>query len=569
MRELSERIEELTRDLQARSRDIHDRAESMAQEAMDSAELREAAEKMAREIEASVRHLTNSELAKDLERLKDPEFSARLSKEIELGAEQIGRHAEQMAERAVQSIDWSQIERLLEEMKTLEHTLHRLLEQRHEGIAPAPRVAPNPSPRPRPEPRQQRMQIAPPPPPAPPSPVGPVPPVPPAQPVPPAPAVPPAPPAPPAEGHIDFSSSDTSWVSTWARNGERTTVKGRGRIELTDDDADVRRLSPGGWFIVERTTGVRSWIPWGSAGTRFEARASADGAVRRTFVVDGKELTEPEGRRWLRTFLPSLVRNMGFAAEARVARILKQAGPEGVLREVAQVNNDSVRKVYYTQLFRQAALDSPVLARALEQAGQTMASDYELAEVLIAAAGRFGLDPAAAVAFGRSARRVTSDYEQRRALTPALRQTGLARESAGPLMRAAMPEGSGGIDSDYEMAELLLAIPASSIEAAPQAYFDAVGTIGSGYERRRVLAAHAARRGLGHDRIGTLAALTGDMGSDYERAEVLLALAAHQRLSGAGREAVLAAARRIGSDHERGRVLSALLESGALASAER
>ena len=119
------------------------------------------------------------------------------------------------------------------------------------------------------------------------------------------------------------------------------------------------------------------------------------------------------------------------------------------------------------------------------------------------------------------------------------------------------------------MAELLLGVPASSIEAAPQDYFQAVRTIGSDYERRRVLSAHAARRGLGPARIGTVAALTHDMGSDYERAEVLLALAAHQQLSGPGREAVLAAARRIGSDHDRGRVLSAMLETGALASADR
>jgi hypothetical protein len=136
-------------------------------------------------------------------------------------------------------------------------------------------------------------------------------------------------------------------------------------------------------------------------------------------------------------------------------------------------------------------------------------------------------------------------------------------------MRAALPHGSEGIDSDYELAELLLSTPASSIEAAPQAYFDAARTIGSDYERRRVLSAHAARRGLGPGRIGTVAALTADMASDYERAEVLLALAAHQRLTGQGRESVLEAARRIGSDHERGRVLSALLETGALASADR
>ena len=174
-----------------------------------------------------------------------------------------------------------------------------------------------------------------------------------------------------------------------------------------------------------------------------------------------------------------------------------------------------------------------------------------------------------AAAYATSARGVTSDFELRHALSAALQQPALSRESAPLLFRAAMPDGGAGIESDYEMAELLLGVPASSIEAAPRAYFDAAGTIGSDYERRRVLSAHAARRGLGHERIGTIAALADGMGSDFDRAEVLLALNAHQQLSGPGREAVLASARRIGSDHERGRVLSAMLQRGALASAER
>jgi hypothetical protein len=162
-----------------------------------------------------------------------------------------------------------------------------------------------------------------------------------------------------------------------------------------------------------------------------------------------------------------------------------------------------------------------------------------------------------------------SDYEQRHALAAALGQQDLPPALAGHFLKAAIPDGGAGLDSDYEMAEFLAHVPPAHLRAAGSGAFDALRSIGSDYERKRALAAVAAGPALGDAEVAAIAGLTADMTSDYERAEVLLAVVARQRLSGVGRDAVLAAARRLGSDHERGRVLSAMLDRGALASAER
>jgi hypothetical protein len=123
---------------------------------------------------------------------------------------------------------------------------------------------------------------------------------------------------------------------------------------------------------------------------------------------------------------------------------------------------------------------------------------------------------------------------------------------------AAIPHETAGIDSDYEMAELLQQVPPALAAAVGQAYIDAIRSIASDYERKRVLSAMARRPGLDASGVTTVATLTDSMRSDYERAEVLLVLARNQRLDGPPKDAVVKAAGRIGSEYERGRVLAAV-----------
>ena len=350
-------------------------------------------------------------------------------------------------------------------------------------------------------------------------------------------------------------------MSRFSAGGLITTLRGKGRIEFTDDDTNVKTLAPGGFFEIEQS---RGWFSW-RGPTRFSARAASDATISRTFAIDGKTASEDEGRRWLKTILPTLIRHTGIGAKARVARILRQSGPDGVLREIEQISGSWAKGVYFQQLFEQARLDTPTLARALDRAGRDIESDFELRMTLQHAAGRVTLDSTAGTAYANAARSIDSDFEQRHALGSAFLQPGLSPDVAGALLKVA----ATGIDSDFELAELLIHVPPTTIAGVMGPYFEAVHTIGSDFERRRVLTTVAGRPGLIDADIAAIARSVQDMGSDFERAETLLAVITHQRLSSAARDAVLAAARGIGSDHERGRVLSAMLREGALTSAAK
>ncbi len=78
-------------------------------------------------------------------------------------------------------------------------------------------------------------------------------------------------------------------------NGKTLKVEGKGRVEFTDDDSDVKSLEPGGRFSFETANG---WFS-GFTASRFEATAARDGSIARTYTIDGKNVSDAEGRKWL------------------------------------------------------------------------------------------------------------------------------------------------------------------------------------------------------------------------------------------------------------------------------
>ena len=360
------------------------------------------------------------------------------------------------------------------------------------------------------------------PPPHPAAPAVPAPPAPPAlpalpvPPVPPSPPAVPAPPAPPQSGLLPWllgHQNDWAWSSS--TNGRKIEVRGVGRmsdIMLTDDETDIRSLPPGGWLTITESTGLFGRVT-------FEAR-SVDGKLQRKWSgLEG----ETQRRKWLADRLLELVRNSGLAADSRVARILKQSGADGVLREISRITSDHVKRIYFQRLLATASLDGATLSRLIEQAGREMRSAYEMAALLTnSVAPRLGAnDDSTRRAYVQAVGSISSDYERRRALEALI--------NAGHL-------GAG--------------IVAQVIDAA--------GALRSDYEKGRVLSALANDQKIDGPILVALVQATARIGSSYERARVLSAIARQHPLQGAAREAYLAAARSIPSRHEQDRALAAL-----------
>ena len=147
------------------------------------------------------------------------------------------------------------------------------------------------------------------------------------------------------ETHMEFTTQN-GWTSL--------KVKIDGAIEFTDDDHDVKSLSPNGRFTLEEG----GWL----YGRGYDVKADATGNLTKTYSVGrtSKPLDD-EGRAWLARLLPQVIRDTGIAAGPRVARILRQGGPPAVIAEIGLIHSDGSKRIYLEQLFSQATLNTEQL----------------------------------------------------------------------------------------------------------------------------------------------------------------------------------------------------------------
>ncbi len=397
---------------------------------------------------------------------------------------------------------------------------------------------------------------------------------PPAAPAPPAaPSEPPAPPVPP--GNSGFRQEESSHDSTFTmQSNDDTTslrVRGRGRIEFTDDDADVKSLSDGGYLEIEERT------PGGTARVEFTSRAGSGGStggagspggVERRWWKDGRsESFEPEGRAWVAKRLPDIIRRTGLAADTRVARILQREGPNGVLDEVSRIPSDFVKSRYLLKLLApqaqwpsQKPLDTPVLTRLIVQTGREIKSDFARGQVLGAVA-KLGVPPDdVAVAYIDATRTMHSDFERGRALGALVQAARLHTATLKVLLDSATT-----IKSNFELSRLMLTTLEHQQldETSLRAYLGAEGSIQSDFERRRVLTALTdARAGtskpLPESTIRGILEAVSHMHSAFDASQVLTSVAGTQRLEGDLRKQYIDTADKLSSRFERDRALAAL-----------
>ena len=326
---------------------------------------------------------------------------------------------------------------------------------------------------------------------------------------------PPAPPAPLAP-----VTDRQSWTFRTDDHWTRLRVDARGRVELTDDEKDVRNVSPNGSFEISS----KGWLSL--FGQRYVVRGNADGTTTRRFSVGGLERPiDAEARAWIAETIQHMVRS-GFGAEARVARILAGQGPDGVLAEISRLDGDFIQARYFALLFKQSRLDRTAAESALRLAASQIGSDFELARVLTMFVEEFQLDDALAPVFVTTTNAIGSDFEHARVLMALMERQPTA--AATKIVLASAP------------------------------------SIGSDFEKARVLRELAQKKDIGPEAVLGIVRATATIGSDFEQSRVLLEVITSQLIDASVRQALLDTTGRIGSDHERGRVMSAMLREGAL-----
>ena len=334
----------------------------------------------------------------------------------------------------------------------------------------------------------------------------------------------------------------------WSDNGARFDVTLSGTITFTDDLTDVQTLSDGGSFTMR---------DWSSIVPHTVEIKSNGGTISREYFVGGvsRGWTD-EGRRFLASQLPLLVRHSGLGADARVKAIFAKKGVAGVLEEIDLLGSDYARRLYFVALLDTARLDSPGVVPLFQRVAQRMTSDYDRRQVLEHVASRVKLDQRGASAYVQAMAAMKSDYDQRQALN-ALTKSGAGLD--GDAAFQAVSHMKSSYDKRMVLTEIIQRGNLST--ETRRALLKSVAEMQSDYDRRQVLTTYVQKLAVDAPVRDDFFAAVDAMRSDYDRAEILLAFLGSRSVDSASHAAFVASAERLRSSYDQNRVLAALVKS--------
>ena len=348
------------------------------------------------------------------------------------------------------------------------------------------------------------------------------------------------------ETHMEMTTRN-GWLSL--------SVKIDGAIEFTDDDRDVKSLSPGGHFRMEEGT----WL----SGRAYDVKADSAGNLTKTFSVDSSvKPLDSEGQSWLGRLLPQMIRDSGIGAGPRVARILRQGGPQAVIGEIRLIHSDGSKRIYLEQLFAQASLSTEQLREAAKLM-RGISSDGDKAQVLVDVDGKYFTGELRPDLF-ETVESISSDGDKRRVLSDILKKDSGSGDTLFSVARAAKH-----ISSDGDKAEVLIEMANSYREngGVGMAYFEAVKSISSDGDHARVLSTLLTAHGDDRDTLARVLGSAEKISSDGDKAHVLKEAIARYSDNELISKAFFGAANSISSDGDHQQVLVALVQRQGIGTA--
>ena len=351
-----------------------------------------------------------------------------------------------------------------------------------------------------------------------------------------------------------YKSKSTSKTHQYRSNTgvSSTDLEYRGKIVFTDDDRDVKSISSGGFIkFSKRTFGTKRTII---------LEGNYNGTISREYREGSREVPyEPEGRKWLASVLPEIIRTTGLGAEARVARFYKNGGINAVLAEIEEINSNYVASIYYNEVFKMNGISNADLAKAVEHAGDHISSSYELAKLITGNMDQLLSSNTTTLAMVEAVSSISSDYEQAKVYKRVLKSN--VDDNTVVLVIG----GLDNIGSSYEKAGVLQAIINYELsDKSIELVLEEIAEINSSYEQSKVLQALIKEQGLNNVTTTMLLATAEDISSDYEKTKVVVALIENNELTVKEISAVADFSQSISSDYEQSRLLQQLINDESI-----
>jgi hypothetical protein len=286
-------------------------------------------------------------------------------------------------------------------------------------------------------------------------------------------------------------------------------VEMRGKIELTDDDRDIKSMSADGYLEVTKTV-------FGSK--RSIVISPQGGGLKREYYEGRTSIPyEPEGRKWLGEILPELVSTTTIGAESRVNRFFKQGGTSNVLSQISAMESDYV-KHHYANLLMGLSVTAKEYATIINKIAGNIESDYYLSEFLQKNLTKFLTNREASDAVFAATKKMESDHYKTEVIKEALRTQSASAEAIKSILAA-----SSEMESDHYKTEVLSALLRQSnlTEAVVSEMINASKAIESDHYKTVVLQKALAKQGLSATSYQRVLESVKDIESDHYQTEVL------------------------------------------------
>jgi hypothetical protein len=381
------------------------------------------------------------------------------------------------------------------------------------------------------------------------------------------------------------SSNDRHKISYRSDNPlQNFNVETRGKIELTDDDKDIKSMSSDGYIEIEKTV----------FGSRRKIVITAEGnSIKREYYEGRTSLPfEPEGRKWLSEILPELVRTTTLGAEGRVKRFFAKGGTPAVLSEINSMSSDYVMNHYANLLMAQRVTvnDYPLIIKSIVDA---VDSDHYRAQFLEYNMDKFMVDQSAIEAVCLASGRMGSDHYKTQVIKRALRDKNISLKAMKSILAtttrmssdhyitevintllnqdvsdAVVTEAinaSKTMSSDhYRSVVLRTALNKPNLSAASyQQTLEAVKGINSDHYKTEVLK-QLMKGSLANEQLFTLVDLSSSIGSDHYLTEIFSEVLRTQQLSDEAFKRLIDRVGNVNSDHYASVILRSALNKPAL-----
>jgi hypothetical protein len=351
------------------------------------------------------------------------------------------------------------------------------------------------------------------------------------------------------------SSNKSTRVTFNHSNGISSfNVEMRGKIDVTDDDKDIRSISADGYLEISKVT----------FGSKRSIKITPEGGGVKREYYEGREKIpfEPEGRKWLGEVLPELVRSTTIAAESRVNRYYKQGGVNGVLGEIDRLEG-SYGKAHYANLLMKLNVSAKDYPNIIAKVSSGMDSDHYLTEFLEKNMSKFLQTREASDALFQACGRMESDHYKTQVIKEALQN-----QSPSPDAMKSLLQTAGQMESDHYITEVLTALMrqqnlsdatiSEMISTSKKIESDHYKTIV--LKKALSLSAGQGKSGLSATSFQRVLESIQDIESDHYKTEVLTDLM-NNKLSNEMEITVLEITSSIESDHYTSVVLGTLLKN--------